>query len=298
MSDAGIVILLATAIAVAGGVLLLRFVRMRREAAAQAQALRAASDSDAAKIATLESALAQRGAQLEAVTRELEAFSYSVSHDLRAPLRHISGYVQLLVTSTEGKLDDESRRYLEVVAHSSRNMGELINDLLSFSHIAHAEMREVPVAPRAVAESVLAGLPAVTQDRNIEWRISDMPDVCADPSMLRIVYENLIGNAIKFSAPKDPALIEIGAGAEESGRIVLYVRDNGVGFDMAYADRLFGIFQRLHRAQDFEGTGIGLATVQRIVARHGGRAWAHAAPGEGATFCFTLAKPADKNRTE
>jgi light-regulated signal transduction histidine kinase (bacteriophytochrome) len=213
-------------------------------------------------------------------------------------LRHISGYVQLLVTSTAGKLDEESRRYLEVVAHSSRNMGELINDLLSFSRIAHTEMREVPVAPRAVVESALAGLTAVTQDRNIEWRISDMPDVCADPLMLRIVYENLIGNAIKFSAPKDPALIEIGAGAEESGRIVLYVRDNGVGFDMAYADRLFGIFQRLHRAQDFEGTGIGLATVQRIVARHGGRAWAHAAPGEGATFCFTLAKPADKNRTE
>ncbi|MDB5905847.1 MAG: sensor histidine kinase [Betaproteobacteria bacterium] len=297
MSDAGIVVLLATAIAVAGGVLLVRFVRMRRERA-QAQALRAASDSDAAKIATLESALAQRAAQLEAVTRELEAFSYSVSHDLRAPLRHISGYVQLLVTSTEGKLDDESRRYLEVVAHSSRNMGELIDDLLSFSRTAHAEMREVPVAPRAVAESALAGLAAVTQDRNIEWRISDMPHVCADPLMLRIVYENLIGNAIKFSAPKDPALIEIGAGAEESGRIVLYVRDNGVGFDMAYADRLFGIFQRLHRAQDFEGTGIGLATVQRIVARHGGRAWAHAAPGEGATFCFTLAKPVDKNRTE
>jgi light-regulated signal transduction histidine kinase (bacteriophytochrome) len=296
MSDAAIVVLLVTAIAVAAGVLLVRFVRMRRDGAAQA--LRAASDSDAAKIATLESALAQRGAQLEAVTRELEAFSYSVSHDLRAPLRHISGYVQLLVTSTEGKLDDESRRYLEVVAHSSRNMGELIDDLLSFSRIAHSEMREVPVAPRAVAESALAGLDAVTQDRNIEWRISDMPDVCADPSMLRIVYENLIGNAIKFSAPKDPALIEIGAGAEESGRIVLYVRDNGVGFDMAYGDRLFGIFQRLHRAQDFEGTGIGLATVQRIVARHGGRAWAHAAPGEGATFCFTLAKPADKNRTE
>jgi light-regulated signal transduction histidine kinase (bacteriophytochrome) len=298
MSDPGIVVLLAAAIAVAGGVLLVRFVRIRREGAAHAQTLRASSDSDAAKIATLESALAQRAAQLEAVTRELETLSYSVSHDLRAPLRHISGYVQLLVTATEGKLDDESRRYLEVVAHSSRNMGELIDDLLTFSRIAHSEMREVPVAPRAVAESALAGLTAVTQDRNIEWRISDMPHVCADPSMLRIVYENLIGNALKFSAAKDPALIEIGAGAEESGRIVLYVRDNGIGFDMAYAGRLFGVFQRLHRAQDFEGTGIGLATVQRIVARHGGRAWAHAAPGEGATFCFTLAKPADKNTTE
>jgi light-regulated signal transduction histidine kinase (bacteriophytochrome) len=293
MSDTVIAVLLAALIAAACGVLLLHFAHMRREGAAQSPGKRATSDADTAKIAALESALAQRTTQLEAVTRELETFSYSVSHDLKAPLRHISGYVQLLVTATEGRLDDESRRYLEVIAQSSRNMGELIDDLLSFSRIAHTDMREVRVAPRDVVEAAIASLGAATQDRDIEWRISGMPPVHADPLMLRTVYENLIANAIKFTATRQKALIEIGAGAEESGRITLYVRDNGVGFDMAYADRLFGIFQRLHRAQDFEGTGIGLATVQRIVARHGGRVWAHAAPEEGATFCFTLAKSAD-----
>jgi light-regulated signal transduction histidine kinase (bacteriophytochrome) len=286
----------AAAIGAAGCVLLVLFVMLRerrRETASPPEAQPPSSDSGDARIRALESALAQRTAQLEAATTELETFAYSVSHDLRAPLRHISGYVQLLVDATAGKLDHEPRRHLEVISQASRHMGELIGGALSFSRIARLEMHETRVAPRAAVDAAIAGMRALTHGRNIDWRIADMPHVHADAAMLKIVYDNLIGNAIKFSVAKDPAVIEIGAAAEESGRIVLYVRDNGAGFDMTYAERLFGMFQRLHRPQDFEGTGTGLATVQRIIARHGGRVWAHAAPDEGATFCFTLARSAD-----
>jgi light-regulated signal transduction histidine kinase (bacteriophytochrome) len=213
-------------------------------------------------------------------------------------LRHISGYVQLLADATADRLDDEPRRYLEVISQASLQMGELISSVLSFSRIARSEMHPTRIAPRDAVDAAIAGMRAMTQGRNIDWRISDMPHVHADAAMLKIVYDHLIGNAIKFSAAKDPAVIEIGAGAEESGRVVLYVRDNGVGFDMGYAERLFGLFQRLHRPQDFEGTGTGLASVQRIIARHGGRVWAHAAPEEGATFCFTLPKSAPATPTE
>jgi light-regulated signal transduction histidine kinase (bacteriophytochrome) len=251
-----------------------------------------AGGASAARILALEAQLAQRTAEIEALNKELESFSYSVSHDLKAPLRHISGYVQLLADASEGRLAEEPRRYLDVIAQAGVHMGGLIDDLLSFSRLTRGDMRAVRVAPRDLVDPVIAGMQA-TRGRNIEWRISEMPLVHADPSMLGIVYEKLIGNAVKYSAPRDPAVIEIGAAGEESGRPVLYVRDNGVGFDMAYADRLFGIFQRLHPREDFEGTGTGLATVQRIIARHGGRVWARAAPGEGATFYFTLGKPTD-----
>jgi light-regulated signal transduction histidine kinase (bacteriophytochrome) len=234
-----------------------------------------------------------RQAELDALNKELEGLTYSISHDLRAPLRHISGYVDLLTQTLGTGLDDEPRRYLTVVAQASRQMNVLIDALLSFSRITRSEPHLRAVEPRALVESVIAGRDQETQRGDIEWRFSDMPRVEGDPALLKVVYANLVDNAVKFSASSKPAVIEIGAAGEDAGRPVLFVRDNGVGFDMARADRLFGIFQRLHPAEDFAGTGIGLATVQRIIARHGGRVWAHAAPGAGATFCFTLAKSAD-----
>jgi light-regulated signal transduction histidine kinase (bacteriophytochrome) len=233
----------------------------------------------------------RRAAETEAVNKELESFAYSVSHDLRAPLRHISGYAQLLAQSLEGKLEDEPRRYLNVVTQASRQMNDLLDALLAYSRMGRTALDLGRVAPRDMVDAVIAGLAADTRGRDIEWRIGDMPLVEADPAMLRIVYANLIGNAVKFTGPRERARIEIGAAGEENGRAVLFVRDNGVGFDMTYADRLFGIFQRMHPPEEFEGTGIGLAMVQRIISRHGGRVWAQAAPGEGATVYFTLAKP-------
>ena len=249
-------------------------------------------DCHAAEVRALNEALEQRARDVEAANRELETFAYSVSHDLRAPLRHISGYVQLLTQSLEGRLEDDSRRYLAVVNEASAQMGQLIDALLAFSRLARVDLTPATVDTRGAVGAVIAGLGTEMRGRNIEWRILDLPRVEADPALLKVVYSNLIANALKFSGAREHAVVEIGADGEDGGRAVLYVRDNGVGFDMAYADRLFGIFQRLHPADEFEGTGIGLATVQRIVARHGGRVWAHAAPGEGATFYFTLAKPA------
>jgi light-regulated signal transduction histidine kinase (bacteriophytochrome) len=247
---------------------------------------------DTGHMRIVDEARAARQAELDALNKELEELTYSISHDLRAPLRHISGYVDLLTQALGTGLDDEPRRYLTVVAQASREMTVLIDALLSFSRITRSEPHLRAVEPRALVESVIAGREE-TQRRDIEWRISDMPRVEGDPALLKVVYANLIDNAVKFSVPSKPAVIEIGAAGEDAGRAVLFVRDNGVGFDMARAERLFGIFQRLHPAEDFAGTGIGLATVQRIIARHGGRVWAHAAPGAGATFCFTLAKSAD-----
>ena len=291
------------AVALATGALVALFLGVRvegqaRTAARDPEALASGAEDmterarSAAEIRSLNEALVRRARDVEAVNRELETFAYSVSHDLRAPLRHISGYVQLLAQSLEGRLEDEPRRYLGVITQASVQMGQLIDDLLAFSRLARVELARAGVAAREVVDAVIAGLEMETRGRGIEWRILDLPRVEADPALLRSVYAHLIGNAVKYSAPRERAVIEIGAEGEDGGRVVLYVRDNGVGFDMAYADRLFGIFQRLHPADEFEGTGIGLATVQRIIARHGGRVWADAAPGEGATFRFTLAKSA------
>ena len=282
--------LIGAALATTVLVVLCRGIRAESRARAAADVTERARS--AAEIRALAEALERRARDVEAVNRELETLAYSVSHDLRAPLRHISGYVQLLSRAQEGRLEPESQRYLAVISEAAAQMGELIDDLLAFSRMARINLTSGSVAPREVVDAAIAALEMETRGRDIEWRIHDLPQVEADAALLRVVYANLIGNAVKYSAPREHAVIEIGAEGEDGGRAVLYVRDNGVGFDMAYADRLFGIFQRLHPADEFEGTGIGLATVQRIIARHGGRVWAHAAPGEGATFYFTLAKPA------
>ncbi len=231
---------------------------------------------------------AAHAAELAALNKELEAFSYSVSHDLRAPLRHIHGYVEMLQRATEGQLVGKAAHYLQTISEASMEMGQLIDDLLAFSRIGRTEINMTPLDPGELIEGVIRRLEMATAGRAITWHIARMPQVVGDPSLLRQVFANLLDNAVKYTRLRQQAVIEIGCNGEEAGRAVLFVRDNGGGFDMQYVHKLFGVFQRLHRSEEFEGNGIGLATVQRIVARHGGRVWAEGAVGEGATFYFTL----------
>lgn len=245
--------------------------------------------------ADLERRVTERTAELEAANKELESFSYSVSHDLRMPLRHISGYIGLLRNETAGRLSTEAERYLDVVSESSRNMGQLIDDLLAFSRMGRMELSEAPVNLDALVRETIEALASETRGRNIRWNLAPLPEVLGDAAMLRQVFANLVGNAIKYTRTRDPAQIEIGSAGQVDGRHVLFVRDNGVGFDMQYAGKLFGVFQRMHRPDQFEGNGIGLANVRRIVARHGGRVWAEAAEDRGAAFYFTL-RPAQEGR--
>lgn len=241
--------------------------------------------------ADLERRVADRTAELEAANQELESFCYSVSHDLRMPLRHIDGYVGLLERELGPAVSAEARRCLGVVAESTRNMGRLIDDLLAFSRMSRQELGDEEVDPDVLVREIVAMLAPQTAGRRIEWRISPLPRVRGDAAMLRQVFANLIDNAIKYTGPRELAVIEIGSRREPDGQQLFYVRDNGVGFDMRYAEKLFGVFQRLHRADQFAGTGIGLANVRRIIVRHGGRVWAEAEEGRGAAFYFTLRVP-------
>jgi PAS domain S-box-containing protein len=225
--------------------------------------------------------------RLRAANAELEAFSYSVSHDLRAPLRHIDGFADLLLKHSGPSLDDKGRRYIKTISDSAKRMGALIDDLLVFSRMGRAEMQQRKVDLSALADEIIKELQVETKGRNVDWRRQGLPVVIGDPTLLRQVLVNLFSNAVKYTRPRDPAVIEIGFESSPS-EYTIYVRDNGVGFDMAYVKKLFGVFQRLHRGDEFEGTGIGLANVQRIVRRHGGRAWAEGEVDEGATFYFTL----------
>lgn len=230
-----------------------------------------------------------RAAELEGLNKELEAFSYSVSHDLRAPLRHIAGFSDMLQRHADGSLDEKSRRYLNTIVESARRMGNLIDDLLVFSRMGRAEMRVQSVDLDAMTDEVIQELAPDVGNRKINWKRHPLPQMTGDRSLLKQVFVNLISNAIKYTANREVAEIEIGS-REEGEENVIFVRDNGVGFDMAYAHKLFGVFQRLHDSSQFEGTGIGLANVRRIVSRHGGRAWAEAELDKGATFHFSLPK--------
>lgn len=235
----------------------------------------------------LERRVADRTAQLEQANNELEAFAYSVSHDLRAPLRHIDGFIELLQKRLKMNTDDKSQHYMEMIGDSARKMGMLIDDLLSFSRMGRQEIYTSQVDLNDLVHDVLHDAETEIKGRNIHWKIANLPLVTGDRAMLRIVLANLIGNAIKFTRSTERAHIEIGSEVNES-EIIVFIRDNGVGFDMKYADKLFGVFQRLHRQEDFEGTGIGLANVHRIIQRHGGRAWAEGEIDHGTTFYFSL----------
>lgn len=239
--------------------------------------------------ADLERRVAHRTAQLEAANRELEAFSYSVSHDLRAPLRAIDGYTRILLEEYGPGLDDEGRRICSVICSGARTMGKLIDDLLSLSRVGRAPIQRSPVDMAGTARSVFFEITTREERERIDFRVGFLPPASGDPSLLRQVWANLLSNAVKFSSGKDLAVIEI-TGEDQDEETVYSVRDNGAGFDMAYADKLFGVFQRLHGARQFEGTGVGLAIVHRIVTRHGGRVWAEAEVGNGATFHFSIRK--------
>jgi signal transduction histidine kinase len=232
--------------------------------------------------------LKRRGELLQAANKELEAFSYSVSHDLRAPLRHIDGYASLLSKAAGASLNDKAQRYLQTISESAKQMGQLIDDLLVFSRMGRQEMLHTMVDLNQLVKSVIHDLRLDLQGKAISWTMTPLPHVSGDPAMLRQVYANLISNAVKFTATRDQPRIDIGAKPGAPGEVILYVSDNGVGFDMQYVNKLFGVFQRLHRNDEFEGTGIGLANVRRIVHRHGGRTWAEGAIDEGATFYFSL----------
>ena len=243
---------------------------------------------------TLEQRVQERTGQLEIANKELEAFSYSVSHDLRAPLRHVDGFVDLLRKQSAEKLDDRGRRYLDVIASSARQMGTLIDDLLVFSRMSRTDLRRAKVASESLVHEVRDSLQGEVRGR-VVWKIDSLPQVEADAAMLRQVWANLIGNAVKYSRTRDPAEIEIGCNTVND-EFVFFVRDNVVGLDLQFLDKLFGVFQRLHRADEFEGTGIGLANVRRIVSRHGGRTWAESKLGEGATFFFSLPKTSTETK--
>ena len=235
--------------------------------------------------------LKKRSIELEASNKELEAFAYSTSHDLRAPLRHVAGYSELLQKHASSALDEKSRRYVAMLLESAKRMGTLIDDLLAFSRIGRTETHNTLVSLEQVVREVLSEVERETDGRDIAWKVGALPSLHGDRAMLRVALHNLIANAVKFTRTRPQAEIEIGSTNGKPGEVVVFVRDNGVGFDMKYVGKLFGVFQRLHRPESFEGTGIGLATVQRIVARHGGRVWAEGTVDGGATFYIAAPKP-------
>lgn len=240
------------------------------------------------RISELNEDLEGQVSQVSEVNRELESFSYSVSHDLRAPLRHIAGFADKLGTHIGASGDEKAHHYLEVISESARRMSSLIEDLLEYSRLGRSAFRVEPVNFNAVIAELVAMLHSTYEQRSIDWQIAELPVVMGDAAMLRRVWQNLLSNAVKYTSRREHAVIEVGQAESENGEAVFFVRDNGTGFDMAYAGKLFGVFQRLHKASEFAGTGIGLANVRRIISRHGGRTWAEAEPDKGATIYFSL----------
>lgn len=235
----------------------------------------------------LEQRVVKRTEELAHANKELEAFTYSVSHDLRAPLRHINGFAQMLEQDYSPAIPAEAQRLLARIRVGARNMGQLVDDLLRLARVGRQELIHQPWPLSDMVEQVIRDLRTETEPRQIEWKVGDLPTVACDAGLIRQVFTNLVANAVKYSRNRPRAVIEIGSRIQ-GGDWLIYVRDNGVGFDMKYVEKLFGVFQRLHRVEDFEGTGVGLAIVQRIIHKHGGRVWAEGSPDQGACFSFTL----------
>jgi PAS domain S-box-containing protein len=246
-----------------------------------------ASKQTEERIRALNEGLSERAGQLERINRELDAFTSSVAHDLRAPLRHVDGFSRILEEEHSAQLGEEGRRLVKRVRRATQHMGELVDDLLNLSRVSRREVSLLVTDLRPLVSEVITDLQPACQGRRVEFIVGALPYAECDPGLMRQVFANLLANAVKFTRPRDPAIIEIGQ-AERDGHRALFVRDNGVGFSMKYADKLFGVFQRLHRTEDFEGTGVGLVTVQRIIQKHNGRIWAEAEVDKGATFFLTL----------
>ncbi len=236
----------------------------------------------------LEHRVQERTTQLGAANKELEAFSYSVAHDLRAPLRQIDGFSQILADQCGPQLDLTAQRYLKLVRDGARNMGQLVDDLLNMARIGRQELVRKPTDLNLLLQSALRDLQPEWQGRQVDWRIGNLHTVECDPGLMKLVFVNLLSNAVKYTRRLECAAIEVGQ-IMLDGAPVVFVRDNGAGFEQQYAHKLFGVFQRLHRTEDFEGTGVGLATVHRIIQKHGGQIWAEAEVNKGATFFFSLA---------
>jgi PAS domain S-box-containing protein len=235
----------------------------------------------------LEQRVRERTAELEAANREMEAFTYSVAHDLRAPLRHMDAFANVLKSDFADSLDPQAGKYIDKIVTGSQNMGRLVDDLLNLARVGRQELKKQLTSLNELLDQVLDELKEETRGRDIKWQINQLPRLECDPGLVRQVFANLLSNAVKYSRPRARAVIEVGS-FDRDGSKVIYVRDNGVGFNMKYANKLFGVFQRLHRPEEFEGTGVGLATVERIIRKHGGRIWAEAELDKGATFFFTL----------
>ncbi|HEY2122152.1 MAG TPA: ATP-binding protein, partial [Chthoniobacterales bacterium] len=254
------------------------------------EALRRSHDELEMKVKERTDELRKTNDDLQFVNKELEAFAYSVSHDLRAPLRHIAGFTELLQKHSDPVLDEESRDHIGLIREAASRMDSLVDDLLAFSRIGRAGTQRTTVDLEQLVKDVVGEIAPDTQGRKILWRIGSLPSCYGDPAMLRLVFGNLVSNGVKFTRTREQAEIEIGSLNHTPDEVVLFVKDNGVGFDMKYKDKLFGVFQRLHSQEAFEGTGIGLATVQRIIHRHGGRVWAEGSVDHGATFYVALPK--------
>jgi len=235
--------------------------------------------------------VAERTNELEVANKELEAFSYSVSHDLRAPLRSIHGYMNIFLEEYADKFDAEGKRLIDIILKNGQKMGQLIDDLLAFSRLGRRDLIKVKVSMNDVVGSIWEELKKLEEERLVELIHHELPETVADSITIKQVWSNLISNALKYTRCKDKAIIEIGS-EEDHGSIIYYIKDNGAGFDMRYYNKLFGVFQRLHSQEEFEGTGVGLAIVQRIIAKHQGEIWADAKLNEGATFFFSLPKDA------
>jgi light-regulated signal transduction histidine kinase (bacteriophytochrome) len=241
--------------------------------------------------------LEDRNAELALSNREMEAFTYSVAHDLRAPLRHVQAFSKMLAEELGSDAPPAAQEFLTEIIDSTRDMGRMVDDLLSLARLGRKELIIQVTGCMSLVQEVLRDMKHEIGDREIHWHIANLPYIDCDPSLMKQVFLNLLSNAVKYSRPRRPAVIELGHTVLD-GEVVIFIRDNGVGFNMKYADKLFGVFQRLHRREDFEGTGVGLATVQRIIQKHGGRIWAEAELDKGAAFFFTVSGPQTATRKE